>query len=82
VSLNIKNETVHELVREAARRTGQSQTSVVETALRKYLDDLERDARLARADRIVAEMQRLWRESDEPPFTPEDLYDPETGLPA
>ena len=35
MSLNIKNEHVHDLVREAARRTGKSQTSVVEEALRR-----------------------------------------------
>ncbi len=46
MSLNIKNERVHELVREAARRTGRSQTSVVEAALEAYLRDLDalRDA--------------------------------------
>ncbi|SHF81800.1 antitoxin VapB [Jatrophihabitans endophyticus] len=86
MSLNIKNETVHELVREAARRTGRSQTSVVEVALRRYLDELsdheseqQRDAEL---DSLVRDMQRRWRDSTEPPFTAEDLYDPETGLPA
>ena len=33
MSLNIKNERVHELAREAARRTGMNQTSVIEAAL-------------------------------------------------
>lgn len=82
MSLNIKNEAVHELVREAARRTGQSQTSVVEIALQRYLADLDRETRYAEADAIVADMQRRWRESNAPPFDAEDLYDPETGLPA
>jgi len=82
MSLNIKNETVHELVREAARRTGKSQTSVVEEALRKLLDDLDRESRHDELDEIIGRMQRAWRESEEPPFLPEDLYDPETGLPA
>lgn len=82
MSLNIKNERVHDLVREAARKTGQSQTSVIEEALRRYLAALDRETRRQRADEIVAEMQQMWRESDAPPFTAEDLYDPVTGLPA
>jgi antitoxin VapB len=82
VSLNIKNETVHELVREAARKTGQSQTSVVETALRRYLSELDEGRRAAELDALIADMQRMWRESDAPVFTADDLYDPETGLPA
>jgi antitoxin VapB len=82
VSLNIKNERVHALVREVAARTGQSQTSAIETALRRYLADLDRDTRYERADAILADMQRRWRESHAPPFDAEDLYDPETGLPA
>ena len=82
MSLNIKNEAVHQLAREAAARTGKTQTSVIEAALRKFLDDLDRETKRQRADEIVAEMQRLWRESDAPPFTTDDLYDVETGLPA
>ncbi|MGI8677800.1 MAG: type II toxin-antitoxin system VapB family antitoxin [Jatrophihabitans sp.] len=82
MSLNIKNEKVHDLAREAAKRAGKSQTSVIEDALRRYLADLDRETRRQRADEIVAEMQRSWRESDAPPFTAEDLYDPVTGLPA
>lgn len=82
MSLNIKNERVHDLVRKAAQRTGKSQTSVVEAALQMYLDDLDRGIRRERADELLAEMQRHWRESDAPPFTVEDLYDPVAGLPA
>jgi antitoxin VapB len=82
VSLNIKNERVHALAREVAARTGQSQTSVIEEALQRYLADLDREKRYDEADALVADMQRRWRESDAPPFEAEDLYDPETGLPA
>ena len=35
MSLNIKNERVHALAREAARITGKSQTGVIEEALEK-----------------------------------------------
>ena len=82
MSLNIKNERVHALAREVATRTGQSQTSAVEIALERYLADLTREARYDDADAIVADMQRRWRESQAPPFDTEDLYDPDTGLPA
>lgn len=82
MSLNIKNERVHDLVRTAAQKTGLSQTSVVEAALRCYLANLDQEGRRQRADELVADMQRRWRESDAPPFTAEDLYDPVTGLPA
>jgi antitoxin VapB len=81
VSLNIKNEHVHDLVREAAALTGKSQTSVVEEALRRYLDELGREVRRSRADEILREMQKLIREQGGLGMRPEDLYDPLTGLP-
>jgi antitoxin VapB len=80
VGLNIKNEHVHELVREAARRTGKSQTSVVEEALRRYLDELARAAKRTRADDILAEMRAELAGVDLR-MEIEDLYDPHTGLP-
>jgi antitoxin VapB len=81
VSLNIKNEHVHDLVREAAALTGKSQTGVVEEALRRYLDELGREVRRSRADEILREMQKLIREQGGLGMRPEDLYDPLTGLP-
>jgi antitoxin VapB len=86
VSLNIKNERVHELARRAASRTGKSQTSVIEEALRRYLDELEDSEsdqqRRQRAEQILGEMQKLIREQGGLGMRPEDLYDPITGLPA
>ena len=86
MSLNIKNEQTVELVRELARRTGLSQTSAVDEAVRAKLADIDaeqgRDARrvkvnaiLSDLDRSVPRQQRLQirREQDE-------LYD-ENGLP-
>jgi antitoxin VapB len=72
---------VHDLVREAAARTGQSQTSVVEAALRAYLDSLEREPRRLRADEILADMQRRIAAAGGLPMSTDDLYD-ENGLPA
>ena len=90
MSLNIKNERVHALAREAARVTGKTQTGAIEIALERLLQDhgeapavVERRRRL---DAIHA-IQLAW--ADEPRserpgriFEVGDLYDPETGLPA
>ncbi len=90
MSLNIKNERVHALAREAARVTGKSQTSVIEEALVKLLaehgtDPVEAD-RQRRID-AVTQIALKWRdlpevEGDDRIREVEDLYDPETGLPA
>lgn len=40
MSLNIKNQRVHDLAREAAARTGLSQTGVIEEALERLLAGL------------------------------------------
>ena len=84
MSLNIKNERVHDLVREASRRTGMSQTSVVEEALRRYLDEIDQDrdraGRRAELDQVVAELQAALRGVDLHAAI-NGLYDPDTGLP-
>ncbi len=55
MSLNIKNERTHALVRELAQRTGRSQTSAVEEAVRRHLADIGVDVEAeARADRLRA----------------------------
>lgn len=89
MSLNIKNERVHALAREAARITGKSQTSVIEEALLLLLNMYGADAEKARIARTVDTVMRLAAEyraeSDRVggvPMTIEDLYDEETGLPA
>jgi Uncharacterized protein conserved in bacteria len=82
MSLNIKNEHVHELVREASKRTGKSQTSVVEEALRHYLDELDRDTREQRVDEILAAIDaRRAQNPDLYNFDVDSLYDA-SGLPA
>ena len=84
MSLNIKNERVHDMVREAAARTGKSQTSVVEEALRRYLDEIEREQSKAerhqRVMEILAEFDRSGI-ADRIPANTDFLYD-ENGLPA
>ena len=89
MSLNIKNEKVHDLARAAARLTGKSQTAVIAEALEHYL------ALLQVADEAEVRRQglrALFDEWDRNPLTEderaamtiaeEDLYDPVTGLPA
>lgn len=62
MSLNIKNPRTHALVRELAERTGQNQTSAVEEAVLRYLEELKRprdyERRTAETKRIVAGIHR------------------------
>ena len=60
MSLNIKNERTHALVRELATLTGMSQTSAVEDAVRRRLDEL-------------TAQQRTGRRRPEPKFPPEEV---------
>ncbi len=84
MSLNIKKPRVHELAREAASRTGMSQTSVIEAALEQYLESLESPdeeaARWQRVGDIVDRMHALSTDEDRTALTTDDLYD-ENGLP-
>lgn len=77
MALNIKNEHVHELAREVAQRTGRNQTSAIELALQKLLDELDRetsdDARLQHIRAMQERAASLDLDTD-------DLYD-EIGLP-
>lgn len=89
MGLNIKNERVCALAREAAAATGQTQTSVIETALEDLLERRRADAaeageaeRIERAHLTLADMQQRWAATgSERPFTTDNLYD-ENGLPA
>jgi antitoxin VapB len=92
VSLNIKNEHVHALAREAARRAGTSQTSAIEQALEEYLARLETTkdrastsggARRHRVDRVLAGVDAIVTDADRRRLREiqEALYD-ERGLPA
>jgi len=84
MGLNIKNEGVHEAVRELARVLGVSQTSAVEVAVRAKLEELsterQRAERERRIRRTVSELQALARGHDLWAIM-DDLYDEKTGLP-
>lgn len=59
MGLNIKNERVHGLAREVARRTGVTQTGAIEDALQRRLDELTAE------DHEAARRRRLMRLMDE-----------------
>lgn len=54
MSLNIKNEETHRLVRELADLTGESQTAAVEVAVRERLAQVKRLRSAGLADRLLA----------------------------
>ena len=83
MSLNIKNEETHRLVRQLARLTGESMTAAVDKAIRERLErvrDTKNGGLAERLLKIGRECAPLWKE----PFRSTDhgdlLYD-EKGLP-
>jgi antitoxin VapB len=83
MSLNIKNEKTHRLVRQLARITGESMTAAVEQAVRERLERVRREAQTGRVQRILeigkecaAHLPEPYRSIDHG----ELLYD-EKGLP-
>lgn len=85
MGLNIKNQRVHDLAKEAARRTGRTQTGAIELALEELLARTEREqsqeAREQRAAELIAAIQMAVATGDSD-VRIEDLYDDETGMPA
>lgn len=83
MSLNIKNEKTHRLVRQLARLTGESMTAAVDQAVRERLERVRTRRGSGMAERLLKigkECAPLWKE----PFRSVDhgelLYD-EKGLP-
>lgn len=90
MGLNIKNERVHSLAREAARVTGKSQTSAIEEALQLLLRDHGEDPERVRLQDRKREVREIVDAYAKLPPAPrgadetaevEDLYDDELGLP-
>ena len=85
MSLNIKNEHVHALAREAALLTGRSQTSVIEEALERLLADLEHERRQIGLKEdimaIASDFKARMDAAGDGPLSSDWLYDDETGLP-
>jgi antitoxin VapB len=83
MSLNIKNENTHRLVRQLARLTGENMTAAVEQAVRERLDRVRRVQQGGMAERLLkigkecaAHLEEPYRSIDHA----ELLYD-EKGLP-
>lgn len=88
MDLNIKNERVCTLAKEAARVTGRTQTGAIEEALERLLAEYGVDPAAAEAERRYQHARRIVLEYAQDPGdpdseirTPEDLYDEATGLP-
>lgn len=88
MGLNIKNDRVHALARQAAEITGMSQTGVIEEALRRLLEQYgadpqqaERQRRLDRATGIATAYRADPGDRHRAVTRVEDLYDERSGLP-
>jgi antitoxin VapB len=82
MSLNIKNERTHALVRELATLRGVSQTEAVEEAVRARLAELNADQdRQARFERIMAIAQEMAPGLREAGVVSTDFLYDEYGLP-
>jgi antitoxin VapB len=83
MSLNIKNEKTHRLVRELSRLTGESMTAAVDQAVRERLERVRKKTDTGLAERLLAigkecaaHMREPWLSMDHGDL----LYD-EKGLP-
>jgi len=83
MSLNIKNEKTHRLVRELARATGESMTAAVDKAVKERLERVRGNKKGNLAERLLQigrECAPLWKEPYRSIDHGELLYD-EKGLP-
>jgi antitoxin VapB len=83
MSLNIKSDRAHRLAREVARRTGHTQTRVVEDALELLLHTLDEAAssRRTRTLELLADFDLRMTAAERQRLTTDALYD-DRGLPA
>jgi antitoxin VapB len=83
MSLNIKNEKTHRLVRELARATGESMTAAVDKAVQERLERVRRDKKGNLAERLLQIGRECAAHMKDPYLSidhGEMLYD-EKGLP-
>ena len=83
MSLNIKNERTHALVRELATLRGVSQTDAVTEAVEQRLAELHRGApdRTRTTENILRLAAEFRAHAGDIDLSVDDLYDDETGLP-
>lgn len=85
MSLNIKNEETVQLVRELSRRTGTSMTGAITIAVKAQLKQHSIASKSERAkwlDEVTRETAALMNDGRTSKELMDELYDPETGLPA
>ena len=83
MSLNIKNERTHRLVRELARTTGESMTAAVDKAVQERLERVRKNKKGGLAERLLKIGRECAAHMKEPYLSidhGEMLYD-EKGLP-
>ena len=66
MGLNIKNAETHRLAEELAKRTGESLTAAVTTAVRERLDRVRREQGASLSDRLVEIGQDCAQRLEEP----------------
>jgi len=54
MSMNIKNDETHKLVRELAKLTGESMTTAIRVAVRERIERVEIEKDVGLADRLLA----------------------------
>jgi antitoxin VapB len=79
VSLNIKNERTHALVRELATLRGVNQTDAVTEAVEHRIAELRQVER--KAETILRLAREFRQYAGDVDLSTDDLYDEETGLP-
>ena len=81
MSLNIKNEETHQLVRQLAKITGESMTAAVDKAVRERLERLRVKSKEGMAEKLMKIARSsgpLWKK---PYISLEELLYDEKGLP-
>lgn len=79
MGMNIKNQEAHDLALAIAREEGKTVTQVVLEALREWRATGPAERRRREIERAVRELQGVCRGMD---LSTDELYDPETGMPA
>ena len=86
MAMNIKNEEIHRKARELAKLTGESVTTAVGVAIDERLDREQRihkrQNRLEWLLQLSKETSALMNDGRTSKELMDELYDPETGLPA
>ena len=81
MSVDLEHEPIHDLARRVIRLAEETQHAA--QVLERRLDALERRSRTAdRAERILNVAAGMRAHLGQDPLSVEELYDPDTGLPA